>query len=111
MASSVKTLAKELTQNNKDKDLIKTQFASADISAYFQFFKDELEVLDRGIRVKTRDASTDTLWGLGTWGTDSWDDAFDNDLVTVRVVHPNRTYIDNLNDDFFKDTSNTTATW
>lgn len=80
-------------------------------------------------------AGTGMIWGsvsLGTWGTNKWGDPFrgfflghpgaailgtselgetGTAFVTIRVVNPQRKYIDNLYGTTFKDTGRTTATW
>ena len=49
-------------------------------------------------------------WGEITWGEDVWYDEEYDTPTTIRVVHPNRKYVDNFNSTLFKDTSST-ATW
>lgn len=135
--TSVSDFARMLAQNDNDKDYIKTQFGSADVSAYFKFFTDQVDPTDRGIRIKQRSLSGDTLiWGnsfFGTWNSQNWGNTAQSsfilghtsagvlgtsklgitasDYITLRVVHPGRRYVDNLYDNFFADTANTTATW
>jgi len=60
--------------------------------------------------VKKRDTSQDSIWGREVWGQFNWDDSYNQSFQTVRVVNPNRKYIDNLLGTTFKDTSST-ATW
>ena len=60
---SIYDLARQMSQNNKDKDRIKTQFDSAEATAYFKFFVDDVNPTD----------STTTLVAVDTSGEPAWD--------------------------------------
>ncbi len=72
--------------------------------------KRKVKPVERHLIVYKRDTSTDTIWGRFEWGNANWDGSYDNEYQVIRVVNPNRTYIDNLHSTTFKDTSST-ATW
>jgi len=52
-----------------------------------------------------------TKWGSFTWGTDKWYDSEYSTITTLRVVNPERKFIDNFFGTTFKDTSSTNADW
>ena len=93
MASSdvVRALAKLLARDMRDQDTIKTQFSTEDVSSYFQLFTYGLTASDRGLRI-----------GTGSTG---------GPYTIVRVIQPNRKYVEHFYSDFYKDTSSTNATW
>lgn len=117
----VSELARTLALDNKDKDIIKYQFATSEVSAYFKFFLDSFTGSDRGLRIKSRDVSSEPVWDRDN---QLWDDnsntgsytywgsgEFTSSQTTIRVVHTNRQYVEHFRDTFFKDTASTTATW
>jgi len=113
----IKEVGNLIGADMNEQDQIKTQFGSSDVTAYFELFDDEVSTKDRGLRINQRILTGNTLiWGHptgGIWGTNEWGDdasAFGNWSIN-RIIHPNRRYIDNFNDDFFKDTTNTNANW
>jgi hypothetical protein len=73
--------------------------------------KRQLRPVERHVIVRERDTSEDTIWGRFLWGSSSWDGTYSTSYANSRVVHPNRTYVDSLYSDLFKDTATTTATW
>jgi len=134
---SLKELAKRLARDMKEQDSVKLQFDSADVSAYFELFDDDFQPKNRGIRIKERSLAGDVLiWGntsFGTWNSYKWGDVSQTSFVlghsiagilgtsklgsnlssfaTLRVVHPNNTYVESFNSTFFKDTASTDAAW
>ena len=115
--SSMREFAKIMSNQNKDKDNIKTQFDSADISAYFKFFTDEITAGDQLV-VKERDTSNEMVWDRDVWdgtsGTaiDNWGTGdFTGSQDIIRVINPNRTHKDYFDDAYWNDTANTNATW
>lgn len=107
---SVKDMARFIGTDTRDKDNIKTQFSSPDVSAYFKFLTDEITGADRTVRISERNISGSTLiWGhpdYGTWGTANWG-VITNSFSTSRVVSANRTFMDNFQSNDFFDTSST----
>ncbi len=63
----------------------------------------------RHLILLSRSTINDTIWGRDTWGS-VWDGSYDNNMETIRVVNPNRKYVDNLYGNTFEDTTST-ATW
>jgi len=113
---SINNAAKIFVQGSKDKDILKTQFDSADTSAYFQFFADQVTGSDRGLRIKQKEVTSSAdvfILGnppYGVLGTNKLGDTGMGVFTTIRVVQPGNTYKENFYSDFYKDTTGT-ATW
>ena len=86
---------------------------NADVVQKYLSFIEKVNVVSKPgrIRTRTRDTSTDSIWGVATWGTDDWDGTYDNDFVVKSVTNYNKIMIERFNFDTYKDTVNTTATW
>ena len=118
--SEIKELGKMLGKDMSDQDTIKTQFGYGDTIAFFELFTDQINLKDRGLRVQKQAYDTTSgisLWGFGSadgyydWGSGKWgtrEDAF-LDKEIIRAIHPNKTYIDKFQDNFWLDTSSTNA--
>lgn len=105
-------LAEAIAGSSKDKDAIKRQIGTRD--SKLSFFKplpyEDLNVKQRYVIVKTRDTSSDSIWGRDNWNTAYWDNTYTNSKVIQRIVQSENVYREWFYDDVFKDAS-TTATW
>lgn len=89
---------------------------NTDIVQKYLNFPENIDVLIKQgrVRTRTRDISTDTIWGNSInaiWGTDSWDSGYDNSYVVQSVINYNDIMIERFNFTTYKDVGNTTATW
>ncbi len=111
----VKELGKKIGKDMNEQDRIKTQFGSSDAAYYIKLFTDEFSIKDRGVRIQEIVLDTTNTFVLshpsaGILGTSKLGRTVSSTTYS-RVIHPNRTYVDNLYDTFFKDTTNTNAAW
>lgn len=128
------TLGKEL----RDKNDFKTEKNIGNKKSEILFLKKrQIKPKERHLIVDQRVIASDVLvWGnedFGVWGEDNWGSTAQASFILgnpdagilgesqlgsqtsewerIRVVNPNRNYIDNLYSTTFKDTSSTTASW
>lgn len=83
----------------------------------------EQPLIPRYAILSSRDTSIDGVWGIGfgdgstttkyTWGQAGalWQSDWTNDLVNQQIILKDNIFVDDLRDEDFNDTSNTTATW
>jgi len=108
-----KELGKLIGKDMNEQDRIKTQFGSSNVAYYIKLFADAIKMKDRGLKVTeiVLDTANSFILGhpqAGVLGTSKLGRTVSS-TTTSRVVHPNRTYVDNLNDDFWIDTGSSTA--
>lgn len=108
----VKLLDLNKNLNERVKRLETKQDNSDVVQKYLSFIEEINNVTRQGrVRIKTRDISTDSIWGRDNWGTATWDATYDNSFVVSSVINPNNTMIERFNFTTYNDTVSTTATW
>lgn len=101
----------EITSTNQEtKDALDDPDTTQDLT--FKKQTEKIKVEEGATIIKSRDTTSDKIWGIFVWGTDTWDDGTHNQSqITKRIVNPNDIHNEHFADTTFKDTTNTTANW
>lgn len=83
----------------------------SDTRPIFKLKSEEIYLEEGPTQVKTRDTSTDSIWGRDNWGTAYWDGSYANSPVVVRVTNPKNRFIEKFRFSNFEDTTYSTADW
>ena len=70
---------------------------------------ERVRMYERNVLHKTRDTSTDTIWGRFTWGAANWDNTYDNDFEVASATSKDNTFIDDFAFTTYADENITTA--
>ena len=98
--------------NDRIKRLESEQDNTDIVQSYKSIKENVSAVVKQGrVRTRTRDTSTDSIWGVAVWGTDEWDATYDNNYVVTSVKNKNKIMNERFNFDTYNDTGSTTATW
>lgn len=107
----VNLLDMDKSLNDRIKKL-ETKQDNTDIVQKYISFNENVNVVSKTgrIRTRTRDTSTDSIWGIAVWGTDNWDGTYDNLYVVTSVKNIDKIMNERFDFDTYKDDS-TTGTW
>jgi len=110
MTSLGQTLAKNINDQGKIKRVIATKTS---VQPLVTLTLTNVDLANMPKIIQTRDVSGDSIWGTAVWGTDDWDGTYTYGMVVQEIINPNkvwRTYLTSLENAYWTDTVNTTAT-